>query len=268
MKQASKKIAISDTERDIKDANERKRNLYKNRFGRKKYAFPPKDKTNLEKHFCFPKELIFEYSLSMRALAVYPIMCLKADFEDDTWFQIPLEEIAAKSGLSINTVRKALQELEDNDLLRREKRTSNKIHYYVYKVRFIRKDMIKTYEGKYFIFNQSIIDSGIWAKLNLRSKALYLALRAKAFFDPDSYLFDDDLRDSIMDNEDLSESTNFPGYRHRRYDICTTSVSQLCKLLRISSSNIKSNIEELVSNGLIKKFDECYEVYLHPIILD
>ncbi|MGB2693357.1 MAG: hypothetical protein WBB48_01210 [Thermodesulfobacteriota bacterium] len=257
----------SDLDKKNRERYQNKLDVYKRLYGKsKKYAFPPKDKINLEKHFYFPKSVVTEYNLSMRALAVYPVVCLKADFEDDKWFKISQEEITIKSGMTSNTVNKALLELEESDLLEREKRNSGKTHYYVYKVEFIRKDMIEEYKNEYFTFNQSIVDSGVWADLNLRSKALYLAFRVQAFHDIDSLFYDEEIFDgSRIDYNDII-GTHLDEYRHREYDMCTTSVSQLCKIVGIDSSNLTSVFEQLDSHGLIKRFGDWFEVYLKPII--
>jgi DNA-binding MarR family transcriptional regulator len=267
MKRISKKAAISDAERDIREEHERKRDFYKKLYGKsKKYAFPPKDKINLEKHFYFPKSVVTEYNLSMRALAVYPVMCLKADFEDDKWFKIPQDEIAVKSGLSRNTVQKAILELEENDLIKRKIENSGKRHYYVYKVEFIRKDMIEEYKNEYFTFNQSIVDSATWADLNLRSRALYLAFRVKAFFDIEVIFYEDEVLENPLIDYDHYIGMNLAAHRNRKFDMCTTPISQLCKLVGIDSSNLTQVLEQLEKHGLIKRFGDWFEVYLKPII--
>ena len=264
MQSTFKGKVLANVKRQIRERNENKKIFYKELYGSiKKYNFPPKHKINLEKHFYFPKSIVTEFQLSKRALAVYPVMCLKADFEDDNWFQIPQEEISVKAGLSINTVHKALLELENKGLLTREIKTSGKRHFYTYRVKFIRKDKIKELKNKYFTFNQSIIDSGVWANLNLRSKALYLAMRVKAFYDI-AVLFDDEKFDgSIIDYEELI-SANIKEYRNRKYDMCTTPISQLCKIVQIDSSNLNIILEQLEKHRLIKRFDDCFEVYLKP----
>jgi len=157
MQSTFKGKVLANVKRQIRERNENKKIFYKELYGSiKKYNFPPKHKINLEKHFYFPKSIVTEFQLSKIALAVYPVMCLKADFEDDNWFQIPQEEISVKAGLSINTVHKALLELENKDLLKKVKRTEGKKHYYVYKIHFIRKDFIEKYQNEYFTFNQSV----------------------------------------------------------------------------------------------------------------
>lgn len=257
----------SNVKRLTEERNQSKSDFYKKLYSKsKKYEFPPKDKINVEKHFYFPKSIVTKYQLSMRALSVYPVMCLKADFEDDTWFQITQDEIAVKSGLSINTVNKALIELENLDLLISEKRNSGKRHLYFYKVQFIRRDMIEEYSNEYFTFNQSIVDSGTWADLSLRSKALYLAFRVQASHDIDTLFYDEKILDgSRIDYDDLI-ATHLDEYRNRKFDICTTPISELCNIVGINSSNMTSIIEQLEESGLIKKFGECFEVYLKPKI--
>jgi len=256
-----------EADRNTRKENERKRDLYKKLYGKtKKYEFPPINKINFQKHFYFPKSIVTEYNLSMRALAVYPVICLKADFEDDKWFKIPQEEITIKSGMTSNTVSKALLELEESGLLKREKRNSGKTHYYVYKVEFIRKDMIEEYENKYFTFNQSIVDSGTWADLYSRSKTLYLAFRVHAFHDIEALFDDEEIFDGSRIDYNEIISTHLDEYRHREYDMCSMPISQLCKLVGIDSSNLTSVFEQLDSHGLIKRFGDWFEVYLKPII--
>jgi len=267
MKNTWKERIKANLDKDERKGNQNKLDFYKRLYGKsKKYAFPPKEKINLEKHFYFPKSIVTEYQLSMRALSVYPVMCLKADFVYNKWFQITQEEIVAKSGISINTVHKALLELKNNDLLLTEKRNSGRRHFYVYKVRFIRKDLIEEYKNEYFTFNQSIVDSGTWADLSLRSKALYLAFRVQAIHDIDSLFYDEEIFNGSHIDYDGLIPRYFDEYRHREYDICTTPISELCNIVGINSSNMKPIIEQLEKCGLIKKFDECFEVYLKPKI--
>jgi len=267
MKTPWKERIKADNERQNRERYESKKNFYKNLYNKtKKYAFPSKDKINFEKHFYFLKSVVTDLNLSKIALAVYPIMCLKADFEDDEWFQIPQDEIAVKSGLSVNTVHKALLELKNKNLLIRKKQDSGKRHYYVYKVQFIRKNMIEEYRGDYFTFNQSIVDSGTWAGLNLRSKALYLAFRKKAFFDIEAIFYDEEIFDGSFIDYDLYIKKNLAEHRYRKLDVCTTPLSQLCKIAGIDSSNISPVIEQLEKQGLIKSFGTLVEVYLKPKI--
>ena len=192
-------------------------------------------------------------------------MCLKADYKDNNWFQIPQEEISVKAGLSINTVQKALVELENNGLLERKKRNDGKRHYYLYKVFLIRKDMIADYKKEYFTFNQSIIDSGVWSKLNPRSKVLYLAMRAKAQFDFESIIEDILLDGTRIDYDDLIKS-NLKDFRNRKYDICEFSLTQLCKFANINQTNLKPVISQLERYRLVKSYGDYFEVYLIPKI--
>jgi DNA-binding MarR family transcriptional regulator len=168
--------------------------------------------------------------------------------------------------MSITTVRKALFELEEHDLITREKQNLGKRHFYVYKVQFIRREMIEEYKNEYFTFNQSIVDSGVWADLNLRSKALYLAFRVQAFHDIEALFDDEEIFDgSRIDYDDII-STHLDEYRNRKFDMCTTPISQLCKLVGIDSSNLTQVLEQLEKHGLIKRFGDWFEVYLKPII--
>jgi len=259
------KIALH-VRKEIKKRQETKRKVYKERYNKvKKYKFPLKEHINTNKHFFFCKSIVSDYNLSKSALAVYPVMCLKADFKDDNWFQLPQEEISVKAGLSINTVQKALVELENKELLERKKSTEGKRHYYLYKVLFIRKGMIADYEKEYFTFNQSIIDSGVWSKLKPRSKVLYLAMRATAKFDFVSIFDDIPLDGTRIDYDDLIKS-NLKDFRNRKYDICEFSLTQLCKFANINQTNLKPVIGQLEKHRLVKNYGIFFEVYLIPKI--
>jgi len=259
------KIAVH-VRKEKEKRQESKRKVYKERYNKvKKYKFPPKEHINTNKHFYFFKLLVSDYNLSKSALAVYPVLCLKADFKDDNWFQMPQEEISVKAGLSINTVQKALVELENNELLERKKRNEGKRHYYLYKVLFIRKDMITDYEKEYFTFNQSIIDSGVWSKLNPRSKVLYLAMRVKAQFDFESIFDDVPFDGTRIDYDDLIKSY-LEDFRNRKYDICELPLSQLCGFASINQTNLKPVISQLERYRLVKSYGDYFEVYLIPKI--
>ena len=134
--------------------------------------------------------------MSKSALQVYPVLCSRANFEENKWFQLSRENIAKMAGISHPTVSKGIEDLLEytiNDkgnkipFLEMKKQTEGKRHFYVYKISLPRKDEIKKWRGQYFIFHTCIINSGVWAILKPRAKLLYIAMRMKAFFDADLY---------------------------------------------------------------------------------
>lgn len=242
--------------------SEEKRNKFAQYYDQtKSYKFPSLKNINKKKHVYLPKS-ISDCITSKRALGVYPVLCLKADFERDEWFTIPQKEIAKKAGLSGNTVRKAIRDLEEHEVLKKQMITKGKRHFYRYKVQFIRKSMISRNEGNYFIFHQCIVDSRVWSKLKPRAKALYFALRSKAEFNVHLYAMEKEIKPYDLRNLDEIE------YRNRDWDIYHGSKSNLCKAVGISPSNINSIFMQLSQYGLITKInDQIYKVHLKPEII-
>lgn len=238
------------------------------------FKFPSVDEINMEQYVCLHK-LRKNFHLSLPAIAVYPVLCVNADFEQNNWFQISQENIAKMAGISINTVSKGIKELEDVELLERKKQTDGKRHFYVYRIEFIRKGDIQEARGDYFTFHKCIIDSGVWADLKPRAKALYLAMRSKAEFSvafyleieyPDIYFghYKDKLEvmSNILDHGE--------GYRNRKWDLCMEPLSKLCELGDISRSNLTEPLNQLMHHRLIEHLDEyinsVFKVYLKPKI--
>ncbi len=260
------KVAI-----EAKKEIERKKQEDRKRFAeiyeaKKNYIFPPPEEINLTKHFYFPK-IIRPGSLSLKALAIYPVLCLQADFENDDWFQISQENIAKRSGLSVSTVIKAIEELSncivsEEPLL--EKKITNKgsIRFYRYKMFFIRKNMLKDWENRFFVFHQCILDSSVWRDLKPRAKALYLAMRQQARFDKDLYFELQELDDLLC-----IEEFNFQDdYRNRKWDLCSDSITGLCFLTGISASGIQEVIKQLEYHRLLERIGSAFKVYLQPKI--
>lgn len=111
--------------RDIQRQKEEKKQLQKEMFRQvynrpKEKAFSDIDQLNMDSFRAIPKSVILELGLSKAALAVYPVLCCEADFEKDEAFQISQKNIARFAGVSENTVRNALKELENAGLLIKE----------------------------------------------------------------------------------------------------------------------------------------------------
>jgi len=261
---ASKEIREKEQKKLEKLINEsqEKRNKFSQYYDQtKSYKFPSLENINMEKHVYLPKSFS-DCITSKRALGVYPVLCLKADFEKDEWFTIPQKEIAKKAGLSGNTVRKAIRDLEEHEVLKKQMINKGRRRFYRYKVKFIRKDMISRCEGDYFIFHQCIVDSQVWSKLNPRAKSLYFALRSKAEFNAHLYAMEKDIEKYDLRNLNGIE------YRNRDWDIYHGSKSNLCKAVGINPSNINPIFMQLSHYGLITKInDQIYKVHLKPEII-
>lgn len=242
----------------------------------KKYEFPSKENINMEKHFYFPKFVEHFPNISKAALAIYPVICSRANFASNTWIQLPQEHIAKMAGVSVNTVIKGIKDLVENNyrfttqnengeetetyLLRRQLATEGKRHFYLYKVGFIRKDILDKWKGDFFIFHTCIIESSVWSKLYPRAKALYLIMREQAYFHPDLYGMIEGLN---LDGVELNDFYK-DEFRDRKWDVCETSLSELCRKVDIERGNIKPVLDQLEHYGLAEKVDQVFKVYLKP----
>lgn len=247
-------------EEEKKQQNE----IFNQRYNATKEAkFIDKEDINMNSFRAIPKSVIQELGLSKEALAIYPVLCAKADFKEDTFVQISQKNISFYSGVSETTMRNAaIPELEEAGLLYKEEKIKDGRKYYIYKVNFIRKPELETNEqrGKAFYFYNCIVENGIWAELKPRAKVLYLALRAVAKQDLELY--------SVIEGENYGGNWNGVNHddyiRNRKWDVCDISLSKLCKLAKIERTNLGPVLEELERYKLIEWMDGWTKVYLKP----
>ena len=253
--------------RDIRNQEAKRKQLQKEVFNQrynatKEAKFIDKEDINMNSFRAIPKSVIQELGLSKAALAVYPVLCCEADFEKDEAFQISQKNIASFAGVSENSVRNALKELENVGLLIKEKVTDGPRHFYIYRVGFFCKpilDKARQYGGAIYFYN-CIIDNGIWANLPLGAKAIYLFLRAEAKQDLDIY----SEIEGIMTGE-FYEPMEYPEYiRNRKWDICETSLTEISKAVGVDRSKIGASLEALERFRLIERVDRWIKVYLRP----
>ncbi|MFC2123418.1 hypothetical protein ACFLU5_01300 [Bacteroidota bacterium] len=270
-------------ERRIKKRKERQKAAFKKLYNKTSKASDfPKKNINMNKHFYFPKFIGIEEfkKLPKNALSIYPVLCAESDFKKYKWFSISIENIACRAGVSpasvtptVDIVLKDQYHIYDEDKKGRDKkiplmeRKEVKDHgrqFYKYRVGFIRKKMIgkEDWKSQFFIFYTSIIDSGLWAKLNPRAKALYLSMRTVA--KSDYYLYCDiEYGGGYYGMEE--EVYYGEGYRKRKWDLCTTTLSELCRMVNIERSNIQPIIQQLEGYRLIERvYTSAFMVYLKP----
>jgi predicted transcriptional regulator len=245
--------------RQIQARKAEQREVFSILYGKpKEKAFSDIDQLNMDSFRAIPKDII-SYGLSKAALAVYPVLCSEADFEKDESFQISQANIAFLAGVSGNSVRKSLKELEDTGLLTREKVTDGSRHFYIYRVNFFRKsilDMAKQRGGAIYFYT-SIIKNGIWASLPLGAKATYLYLRTEAKQDLFTYC--------EIEIDEWYDPIQYPEYiRDRKWDICETSLNEICTAVGIDRSDIYASLESLEHFRLIERIDKWIKVYLRP----
>ena len=223
----------------------------------------------MNRFFCFPK-FCEGFYMSLPSIAIYPVLCLQSDFEDNKWFQISQKNIAKMAGISVDTVSKGIKGLEElcsgeEPFLEKRKLTDGERHYNVYRVNFIRKNDMK--REVYFIFHKCIIESSVWAELKPRAKALYTSMRSNTYFDIKVY--DEIEHDFDCEGYELHEFLHSDGYRNRKWDVSTKPLVELCESVGISHVNLKPVLKQLENHRLIERVYEnrsVFKVFLKPKI--
>lgn len=264
----TRRIPPGTVRRDLRRQTEGEKDRQREDFGRwygelEVIRFLGEGELNMDKFVVIPKDLL-DYDLSKAALAVYRVLCSRADFEVDHPFRVSQANIGVLAGVSEDTVRKALDELVEAGLLTRELKQDGRRRFYTYKVFFIRKPMLreKEHKGNQVYFHTCIIDSGIWAGLRPRAKALYLVMQITAEQDQDLY----SSVESSETGECYEEMERHEYLRSRRWDVCSLSMAELCRLADIDRRGIQSVLEELEHHRLrlIERVGRWTKVYLRP----
>jgi len=278
MKKLNSKAIGQKARAEVKRRNAKQAERFAELYNQKKvYQFPLE--VNMTKHFFFAKFIgegkKYGSSMTPAALAIYPVMCSRADFAENKWFQISQENIAKMAGLSVTTTNKGINDLvkgsyafviadakgnETNiPFLEREKATEGTRHFFRYRAGFLRAgDMIEYWKGSYIQFHTCIIDSGVWAKLNLRAKALYLAMRCNSYLDFEKYCY---VEGEVPFDDQTGQYDYFP---LRRWDFCEKTFVELSEFVGMSPSNLSKPIRQLEQYKLIERMGKWSKVFLRP----
>ena len=273
MKALAKKIK-ADVSKQRQQRREQQEWYFKQLYNAIKHWCPP-ERVNTERRVFLPK--LFGTSgvkLSKAAVAVYPVLCSLADFEKDGWVQVSQENISAMAGISIPTVRKAMHDLRGveytakkvgkklegtiakqfgSPLVRYRTHIKEKRQFYLYRVGFFRKAMLRGWRGNYHPFHPCIIESGVWAKLPPLAKALYLAMLCNAEQHHELY----------CKVEGVQRLTVEKYYERRKWDVCWTPLTELARQVGYSK-NPKIHVEQLVRYGLVERVGKWFKIYLKP----
>lgn len=237
-----------------------------------------KTEINMNTFIYLPKQITTDNNnnyLTTSELSIYIVLCLFADFKDNKWFQLSQANIARMSGLATSTVISVIKKLIDKKfyficnekkyyLLNRQKITDQKRHYYLYQVNFVRKNMIKDMKGQFFSFFKCTVTGGVWANLKPRAKMLYIILRTVSKFE---FILYNEIENEEEGTSYFEYSEDFDysdAYLNRKWDVCFTSLTELCRIGNIEHTNIKSTIEQLEHFRLIEKVGDFFKVYLKP----
>lgn len=238
--------------------------FYNGRYGNKE-DWKPKPYKDLEmediqnRRF-LPKALFFDHNLSMADKSVYTVMCCLANFKKNVSFHRSQETISRMAGLSVDTVKKAINHLRHAGLVQAKKRND----IWRYRIWFPRSGDITEWEGQAFWFHRCIIDTGLWGKLTLRQQVFYLGSRSEGKVDPEVH---EEIMEAVhWSDHDITYKEWFPW---RRYDRWEGSRRKLLKRLGIKPVNIKREvIEPLEDHGLVEQlpmyYKSAYRVYLRP----
>ena len=257
---------LADARKAIKERKQQQRKFFPEIYDNiSKFKFPKE--VNMYKHFCFPKMFGPDglgQEMGKREIAVYPVLCSRANFERNTWFQLSQEAIAMMAGVSVDVAASAINDLagrefEGKPLIEKKKTTERERHFYLYHVNFIRKHMIPEYKGNYFKFYTCIIDKSIWARLSPRAKCLYLAYRNHAEQNIEIYCEVEGFYYNTSSQEGYNDY-----YAERAWDLCTVSTAELCGYMGIEHTNIQGVFKQLEKEYLIEKFGRFVKVYLRP----
>ena len=248
-------------------SKDRQAEIFRQRYDKPKVVrFKEMDDCEWKKHFRMPKSLIYDQRFSLSALSLYPVLCSKANFEKNNWFQISIDNLATLAGLSPPTVCKSIDELTGAQstikidgkkvkILEKKLESKGSRNYNIYRAGFVRGTT--TTKGENLLFFTDLIDSGIWANLTKRARLFYLALRNEAKFDAATY------RDIEYDEENQIAKGEFDFF-WRKWDVCDKSRKELCNLVGIDSSDIYRCIYELEKYELIEIIDRWFKVWIRP----
>lgn len=212
---------------------------------------------NMQGFRAIEKEFI-RLPLSASAKAIYIVLCVLSDYDENKPLQVSKENIGVLSGLKDwSTISKALQELSQTGWISSQK-VINERRYWVYDVSFIRqKDINKYKPSEYIMFHTCIVESGVWAYLRPKDKALYLTLRAESEFEYDT-----------MDYPDIGF---VEAYGMRKFEIYYGRLKELSQKSGVSIGYVKRSIERLQEAGLVIQIQEgmvYYQVNLYPEVLE
>ena len=83
MKRISADAVIDDAKRGYRKEKERQKNIFTQYNKLNNYEFPKVDDIDMNRFFCFPK-FDEHFFMSLPSIAIYPVLCLQSDFEDNT----------------------------------------------------------------------------------------------------------------------------------------------------------------------------------------
>jgi len=93
-------------------------------------------------------------------------------------------------------------------------------------------------------------------------------MRMSAHFDVELYVEIEDL-ELDYESSEVNQFYHSDEYRNRKWDVCYTSIAELCRRVNITPINLKPILHQLENHLLIERVDEnksIFKVYLKPRI--
>lgn len=168
--------------------------------------------------------------------------------------------IAAMAGLTSKTVRKALRELQQSQIIEIHSRTAS-----TGRAAKRYKWLLRSSGDNLFRIPHSLVDGGGWRKLPSASKKLYLAFRffgkPNARLDPDFDRSEHPYGDWLGGDPDLRREY----LSERKVDYCVAPRLKLGEFAGITDRHFKKALQGLIAAQLVSIVsDKCYEVAIEP----
>jgi len=216
--------------------------------------FVPVEELNMNLHVYIPKFL--KHSIQdwgLPSFALYPVLACRANYYEEMGFQISRDNIKKLTGMSLNSVDSGIGALlgskaDNRPILKREADNKEGRDFYKYNVLINRISTKQGQNPKSAMFHRALVDSGVWASLPLRCKALYFALRQVSYWDPD-----------------IATALRVkPEYRAERpFEVVTENISNLFKRVNMSPQRMEPVFKELEYWGLVERYKGVMLVYMH-----
>jgi hypothetical protein len=223
-----------------------------------------KDQLN-DVYFRFDKRNVMNYKwgdLPTSSKSILPVIGVHCNEAGIAW---PSQEtIGIKSGRTPKTVRDGIKGLESRkyqgfNIVGRQP-TSRGQWQKIYEI-----DLPPTNEqGRSFTFYKQVVDGGNWSMLSGVSHALYVAMRAFGYFEPEEYW---SLAGDVLHVGDLYDYETRDLFRDRVFDICAADYEVLMECAGISENSFYKALDELTNHYLIEQApwdSSAWKVWLKP----
>lgn len=226
-------------------------------------ACPFPEKTNKVNYFRFDKEIINSKiwaRLPKASKSIFPAIAIHSNDQGISW---PSQQtIGLLSGCSLKTVREGIVGLERllPAFTKIPKVNARGHRFYLYQMYFPPIE-----KGKTFHFYRAFIDGGNWRLLSSVSKAVYPAIRAFSYFDPDEYgAVCNDIEgheDAGLDNYTLM-AEGF--YKERSFDLSTAEADVIAEYAGISLRSVRKALNDMADKGFIEWHDPYWLLHRLP----